>query len=322
MDYTAKISFPPATEIHIKKGDTLAKFYTHLGKYEKTLMKLWLKYNSAKIPTLQEGSYLLSGNYTKPELLKHIAQGPKQEYQRITLLEWWSIYDIDAHLAGKGFIPSWAFIEQTQNQSFIAKVKTEYPFLAMLPAGKSLEGFLYPDTYFLDHNAPIVEQLINAQLKNFNEKIRKIHREDFISFSPESLPLQNYYALILASVIENEEKTHTNKPIIAWIFINRIKSGMRLDADVTLCYGLKITYDQCRNAIIPNLSDASNPYNTRKNLGLPPTPISSPSIQTLKALFTYQKTPAFYYLHDEQWKIHYANTLEEHYQNVQNYLRK
>lgn len=85
----------------------------------------------------------------------------------------------------------------------------------MLPAGKSLEGFLYPDTYFLDHNAPIVEQLINAQLKNFNEKIRKIHREDFISFSPESLPLQNYYALILASVIENEEKTHTNKPIIA-----------------------------------------------------------------------------------------------------------
>lgn len=111
----------------------------------------------------------------------------------------------------------------------------------------------------------MVNQLITAQLKNFDEKVWKPYRDHFITFAPEGLALQNYRALILASVIENEEKADANKPIIAGIFINRLKAGMRLDADVTLCYGLKITYDQCRAAILPNLHDASNLYNTRAN---------------------------------------------------------
>lgn len=80
---------------------------------------------------------------------------------------------------------------------------------------------------------------------------------------------------------------------------------MRLDADVTLCYGLEITYDQCRAAILPNLNDATNLYNTRKNIGLPPTPISSPSLATINALFHYKNTNALYYLHDEKGQIHY-----------------
>jgi UPF0755 protein len=69
----------------------------------------------------------------------------------------------------------------------------------------------------------------------------------------------------LASVIENEEKANVNKPIIAGIFLNRIQAGMRLDADVTLCYGKAVTYDQCTPAfIVQNLYEKSNPYNTRQ----------------------------------------------------------
>lgn len=190
----------------------------------------------------------------------------------------------------------------------------------MLPQGKSLEGFLYPDTYFLAPEGSVVDQLIRAQLKNFNERIWKNYRENFISFQPQELALENYAALILASVIENEEKNDANKPSIAGIFINRLKQGMRLDADVTLCYGLKITYDACRAAIIPNLSDASNLYNTRQNFGLPPTPISSPSLATFKALFGFKETNALFYLHDKQGNIYYGSTLEEHNQNKQQYL--
>lgn len=192
-----------------------------------------------------------------------------------------------------------------QNQDFISSLRDEFPFLAILPEGKSLEGFLYPDTYFLDKHGLSVQQLIKAQLKNFNEKVWKLYREDFLSFRPQNLPLSKYAALVLASVIENEEKNLTNKPIIAGIFINRIEQGMRLDADVTLCYGLQIKYDECRAAILPNLNDASNLYNTRKNIGLPPTPISSPSVATINALFHYKNTNALYYLHDEKGQIHY-----------------
>lgn len=236
------------------------------------------------------------------------------------MLEGRSIFDIDAHLATKGLISAGEYIQKSQNQQFIASLRSQFPFLAMLPEGKSLEGFLYPDTYFLDKHGFSTDQLIQAQLKNFNEKVWKVHREDFLNFRPQELPLNNYAALVLASVIENEEKNLMNKPTIAGIFINRIAQGMRLDADVTLCYGLQITYDQCRAAILPNLNDATNLYNTRKNVGLPPTPISSPSAATINALFHYNKTDALYYLHDEKGQIHYGVTLEEHNENKINHL--
>ena len=148
-------------------------------------------------------------------MLKLIAQGPKQEFLRITLLEGWSIFDIDAHLSTKGFTSAGDYIHKAKNQQFIATLRSEFPFLAMLPEGKSLEGFLYPDTYFLDKHGLSVEQLIKAQLKNFNEKVWKVHREDFLNFRPQNLPHTNYAALVLASVIENEEKNLMNKPTIA-----------------------------------------------------------------------------------------------------------
>jgi UPF0755 protein len=69
----------------------------------------------------------------------------------------------------------------------------------------------------------------------------------------------------LASVIENEEKATANKPMIAGIFLNRIQKGMRLDADVTLCYGKGVTYEQCTPAfIVQHLYEDTNPYNTRQ----------------------------------------------------------
>lgn len=230
------------------------------------------------------------------------------------------MYDTDAYLTKKGLISEGSYIQKVQDQQFISAMRSEFSFLAMLPEGKSLEGFLYPDTYFLDQQGVVLEQLIKAQLKNFDEKVWKQYREQFLSFQPKDLPLNNYAALVLASVIENEEKNLNNKPTIAGIFINRISQGMRLDADVTLCYGLKITYDQCRAAIVPNLNDANNLYNTRKNIGLPPTPISSPSVATINALFHYRNTDAIYYLHDAQGNIHYGTTLEEHNANKEKYL--
>ena len=195
---------------------------------------------------------------------------------------------------------------------FIEQLTSEFPFLSILPKGKSLEGFLYPDTYFLDQNSDISEQLIKSQLKNFNQKIRIPYGEKIQNFGHQ---LSAYEVLILASVIENEEKSAKNKPTVAGIFINRLEKKMRLDADVTLCYNLKITYDKCRENILPHLNDASNPYNTRANYGLMPTPISSPSVETLSALLTYKKTDYLFYLHSASGQIYYGKTVEEHTAN-------
>ena len=253
--------------------------------------------------------------------MNFIAQWPELSHTKLTFLEWWSIYDIDQYLTKNNFFNAGVYLQKVQDQQFIEKMRSEFSFLALLPEGKSLEGFLYPDTYFLDQQWNSIEKVIKMQLENFDNKVWKKYRDQFITFTPQWLDLTNYRALILASVIENEEKNQTNKPLIAGIFINRLLAGMRLDADVTLCYWLKLPYSQCRDAIPSNLSDATNLYNTRQNIGLMPTPISSPSIATLDALFNYQKTDALFYLHDNQGKIYYGVTLEEHNQNKLKYLK-
>jgi len=79
------------------------------------------------------------------------------------------------------------------------------------------------------------------------------------------LDMTPYQILTLASVIEKEEKAATNKPTVAGIFLKRLSIGMRLDADITLCYGLKTGYETCTPAFIAkNIDDKNNPYNTRQ----------------------------------------------------------
>ena len=319
--YNSKIFYQPGTRIEISKWETFSKFYSHLSGFQKIMMKFWMRNHSRDLPKLQEWIYHLSGSYSKLELMNFIAQWPELSHTKLTFLEWWSIYDIDQYLTKNNFFKAGVYLQKVQDQQFIEKMRSEFSFLALLPEGKSLEGFLYPDTYFLDQQWNSIEKVIKMQLENFDNKVWKKYRDQFITFTPQGLDLTNYRALILASVIENEEKNQTNKPLIAGIFINRLLAGMRLDADVTLCYWLKLPYSQCRDAIPSNLSDATNLYNTRQNIGLMPTPISSPSIATLDALFNYQETDALFYLHDNQGKIYYGVTLEEHNQNKLKYLK-
>jgi len=315
--YNAKISFKEQT-ITIEKWDTIHKFIAHQTGVKKIMTKIWLRKHKKDIPLLQEWSYPIENKeYTKQEFLELIAKGPQKEYLHLTVLEWWSKYDIDAMLVERGLISAWEFVAKVENQSFIASLKNDFPFLQMIPQWKSLEGFLYPDTYYLDENVEILPQLIKAQLKNFDAKVWANYAS---SFEVRETPLTPYQIITLASVIENEEKLLENKPIIAGIFVNRLLQGMRLDADVTLCYWLKITYSKCRDNILANLDDANNLYNTRQNRGLTPTPISSPTYDTINALINYRKTSALYYLHDEKWGIHYADTLEQHNKNKEKYL--
>ena len=314
--YNAKLVYDNKSVI-IEKGDGLSKFYKDSWSLQKIMIKLWLRNNSEKVPLIQEWHYVLNWEYTKDELLQLVAAGPQREYIHVTLLEWWSKYDIDAKLAEEKLINPWEYIAKVEDQSFIENLKSEYPFLMMIPQWKSLEGFLYPDTYYLDDGQEIKEQLIRAQIKNFEKRVRSQYSSNF---EIVGLQISSYGIITLASIIENEEKNLANKPVIAWIFVNRLNKGMRLDADVTLCYGLWLVYNKCRENINKNLDDASNLYNTRQNYWLTPTPISSPTADTINALLNYQKTSAIYYLHDGNWIIHYSDTLEWHNDNKRKYL--
>lgn len=96
---------------------------------------------------------------------------------------------------------------------------------------------------------------------------------------------------------------------------------MRLDADITLCYGLKEPYETCTPKIIVRyLDDTNNLYNTRALKGLPPTPIANPTAKTIEATLRYQSTDFIFYLHDMKGNIYFAKSYEEHNLNKSKYL--
>ena len=129
---------------------------------------------------------------------------------------------------------------------------------------KSLEGFLYPDTYHIDVQADVVRDLVSMQLNTFKKKVRDERSSDFSSIQSQ-YGLNAYQTMVLASIVEKEEKNSDNKPTVAAIFYNRIQKSMRIEADITLCYHFKQPYSACTpSVIVKNLSDEKNPYNTRR----------------------------------------------------------
>jgi UPF0755 protein len=141
-----------------------------------------------------------------------------------------------------------------------------------------------------------VDQLVYLQLENFNNRVWK-RNADFIANQGSEW----YRDVILASIVEKEEKNNNNKATVAGIFFNRIKIGMALQADITLCYGLKLTYESCTPSVIAqNVDDKTNPYNTRAVREIPPTPISNPTAESILAVLHPERTSYMYYLHDNK----------------------
>jgi len=132
----------------------------------------------------------------------------------------------------------------------------------------------------------------------------------------------------LASIIERETKTDSERPVVAGILFNRLDIGMGLQVDASLQYAVanakcKMLNAKCENWW-PILSKEDlrieSPYNTYKYRGLPPAAIANPGLSSLKAVVFPQETNYLYYLHDADGVIHFAATLDEHNENVRKYL--
>ena len=257
--------------------------------------------------------------------------GPSHVYEHITILEWWSIYDVDAMLSKKWLIKAGEYIRFVTDKTIIEKYTKRYAFLeqAVKERGEltSLEGYLYPDTYYIDKDKNIVDQLVYVQLEAFQQKIRKPYAQDLKNLSKHlsslwfDFKLSSYGALILASLIEKEERNDENKPLIASIFFNRLDKNTKIDADISLCYGLKKWYEYCNpDVIVEHLYDTDNPYNTRAVVWLPPTPISNVTVASLKAILDARKTDNVFYLHDKAWGLHVGKNISEHNANKSKYL--
>jgi len=183
----------------------------------------------------------------------------------------------------------------------------DYEFFKSKPATNSIEGFLFPDTYRLIKGEPT--EAIRMMLDNFGVKYKD-------EIKPNLGDKNLYEVMIVASLIEKEAKTQTDREQIAAVLYNRLAEGMRLDVDATVRYAI----NDWKRALTKEDLSIDSPYNTRRYGGLPPTPICNPGLATIKAALNPPQSDYYYYLTDYQGVTHYAKTLAEHNANKLKYL--
>ena len=222
-------------------------------------------------------------------------QNAKQEEIRIVIPEWSTIDDIDYIISNKWLIKKWEFIKCTNECKF-----PNHNFFF----DWNIEWYLFPDTYFVELNNFKVKKFIKRLLNNFEKKIltnkfKKEYKKQWKKISD---------IIIMASIIEREERNVYNMPIVSWILWKRIKEWIPIWADATTRY-----YKKSKQwYLLKSDFEKDNPYNTRRNRWLPPTAISNPWIDAINASLYPKHSEYYYYLHDSSWQIHYSKTNNEH----------
>lgn len=217
------------------------------------------------------------------DVVRILSTKKQVSFKKLTIPEGFTLIEIDARLEKMG---KDGFLELCYDPQIIKEL-----------LGKefsSMEGFIYPDTYYIDNNSS-VEQLLEIFVKEFKNRTAKY---DLIN---------NYDKLIMASIIEKEAANDIEKPLVASVFYNRIKRKMRLESCATLEYVLhrkgRLTYDDL---------EKETPYNTYKHRGFPPTPIGNPGIKSIEAAFDYPKTKYLYFSLQKDGTHHFSKSYKEH----------
>lgn len=186
-----------------------------------------------------------------------------------------------------------------------------YPYLATLSANRTLEGYLFPDTYkvFVDDKP---DDVIRRLLGNFDHKLTPEVREQ-MSASKRTVD----QIIIMASIIEREVIHDQDMALVAGVLWKRFDDGLGLDADATIRYALK----KWDGRLTVQDLQTDSPYNTRKYRGLPPGPISNPGRRAIMAAIKPEASPYYYYLSTPDGQTIFAKTNDEHNANKAKHLR-
>lgn len=181
------------------------------------------------------------------------------------------------------------------------------------PDAQSLEGYLFPDTYKFDPGTSATT-IVRAMVANFRK-----NWGDEIAFI--STDLNVHQTVTLASIVETEARLPQERPIVASVYLNRIRKRMLLGADPTVIYALKLEGRWNGNIRKADLQHAS-PYNTYKTPGLPPGPIANPGLASLRAAASPAATPYLYFVARNDGSHVFSTNHAEHTQNVEKYQRQ
>lgn len=273
---------------------------------------------------LQAGAYTLSPHMTPVQIAEALLHARPATVQ-ITIPEGWRLEQIAAGLTVSGVMDGAAYrrLAETGDLSGLdADAPARYAFLSERPAGASLEGYLYPDTYELFADQATPAALLRRQLDAFNERVVSRYRQ-LTANRPR--PLTLHEVLTLASIVERETGVDDERPLIAGVYLNRLAQGMRLEADPTVQYAMGYqpqTGQWWKSPVfLEEYAGVASPYNTYLNVGLPPGPIANPGLRSIEAVLQPAQHDYLFLMAaaDGSGRHVFARTFAEHLENVRRY---
>jgi UPF0755 protein len=288
----------PQTTVFIPYGSSTSDIFRRLAS-EGIVSPAWmaeLYYRIARSATpLQAGEY----RFTKPESLSDvIARMSRGDVVRHTIVV------PEGLTAEETFELFWSR-GISRPEAFRTAFHDAQLILSIAPGAPDLEGFLFPDTYTVTRSTS-ARQIVEGMVANFRKHFGSDMRE-----RASELPLTVRQAVTLASIVQKESGITSEEAVIAGVYWNRLRRGMRLQADPTVAYALKIDGKWSGTLYRSDYGYAS-PFNTYLTDGLPPGPICNPGVEALRAAVSPAKTEFLYFVADNSGGHVFSRTFEEH----------
>jgi len=305
----------------VQPGETASDIALRLKRLglitDAELFRLLARYRKAD-SKLEAGRYELRANMTMEEIIEALQHGRLEEVV-VTIPEGWRAEQIAEMLAEEVGLDSDEFLALVWDggsESALGGI-FDYEFLRDRPPGAGLEGFLFPDTYYLPvHSSAldVVERMLANFDRRFTPEMRQMAAERGMTI---------YEVITLASIVEREAVVAEERPLIAGVFLNRLAKGMPLDACPTVQYALGYQEETGQwwktPLTLEELEQVNSPYNTYLHPGLPPGPICNPGLASILAVLQPAETDYLYFLAKGDGSHAFAKTFEEHLHNQRRY---
>ncbi len=307
----------------IQKGEGVNDISQHLKEQNfirnKLVFETYVWFSGVQ-GNFQAGEHKLRQNMRVSEIISTLTSTGEKNERAIKILEGWNNQEVGAYLESEGVVNKNIFLEAVGN--YESEI-TNYEFLKDRPAGATLEGYLFPDTYKIykeipaellvgeDKNAALAEHIIKKMLDNFDQKLTADLRTEIAKSQ------KNFFEIItMASIIEKEARGE-DMAMVSDIFWRRIDEGIALQSDATVNYATGKYKTQ------PSLDDleVGSTYNTYKYRGLPAGPIGNPGLEAIRAAINPKANNYWYFLHAKDGQTIYSRSFEEHKANKIKYLQ-
>ena len=305
--YTGHLYLKPysgsAQTFVIAKGESFSQINYRL-KQKELIPAPRLFYKLAQwrgtVEKLRSGTYQIATGMRMSDIMDLLTKG-SQVFIDVTIAEGKNMFEIAQILGQKELVSAAKFLELAQDSKFIASLGI---------TAERAEGYLYPDTYKFEIPAD-GKNIISIMVKNFFKKTKYINLE--------KTPFTLHQLITLSSIVEKETGAASERPIIAGVFLNRLKKRMRLQSDPTTIYGIYETFNG--NLRKKHLLQKT-PYNTYQISGLPVGPIANPGIEAIEAVLKPQRHNFLYFVSKNDGTHVFTSTYKDHLRAVDNWQKR